>query len=261
MAPIVERSINLGTTKMKYHFHEGNARDVVVLLHPWFGCWQFWTSTIKVLRQRCYAVDLYSVGNGEWSNFGTPIGLATAVMLLLNHEKLNRVSLVGNSMGGIVAQIVAATCPEKIKKLVLIGTGATTANLQREYVAAIRRWMDAPNRRNSAEMLGRLIARRPDARTFSRYLGSLIAANMEFMKSVLSHATNLDLRPILKNIKSPTLIIRGGLDQGRTRNDVKTLLKHIRTSRAVELSSAGHSPMVDSFDKFAHELTSFLNGY
>lgn len=214
---------------------------------------------MKVLRQSCYAADLYSVGEGEWSNFGSPIGLAAAVMLLLGHERLNRISLVGNSMGGIVAQLIAAMCPDKIRKLVLIGTGATTANLQKDYAAAIRRWLNDPNRRNTASMLGRLVARWPDGRTFSRYRSSLLAANMEFMKSVLTHATHLDLRPILRNIKSQTLIIRGELDQGRTRKDVEILLKGIGRSRAVEIPNAGHSPMVDNFDKLAGELTTFLN--
>ncbi len=214
---------------------------------------------MKALRQSCYAADLYSVGEGDWSNFGSPIGLAAAVILLLGQESLNKISLVGNSMGGIVAQLVAAMCPEKVKKLVLIGTGATTANLQKDYAAAIRRWLNDPNRRNTVSMLSRLVARRPDGRTFSRYRNSLLAANMEFMKSVMIHATHLDLRPILRNIKSQTLVIRGELDQGRTRNDVEILLKGIGRSRAVEIPNAGHSPMVDSFESLASELTTFLN--
>ena len=262
MEELEAKSINLGTTRMKYYLHEGreDEQGTVVLLHPWFGCWEFWTQTLEVTRGRSYAVDFYSLWDREWSNFGSPLGLAAAVMLLVGHEKLGKFSLVGNSMGGIAAQCVAAMCPEKVEKLVLIGTGAVTSNLKSDYAAALQNWIADPNPANSEAMLGRLIARRPDSQTFSRYLNAVVSANKEFMKSVLTHAFHLDLKPFLSNILARTLIIRGELDQGRTHKDVEILLNGIRSSQSVEIGNAGHSPMVDSFSTFAPILTGFLNG-
>ncbi len=45
---------------------------------------------------------------------------AEAVVALLDHEKIDRAVLVGNSMGGLIALLVAIRHPERVERLVLV---------------------------------------------------------------------------------------------------------------------------------------------
>ncbi len=74
----------------------------------------------------CFAVDFYSLaGEGGRPSAG-PTDLADAVLRMLDAEQLDRVDVVGNSVGGIVAQIIASSVPQRVRRLVLVGTGANT---------------------------------------------------------------------------------------------------------------------------------------
>lgn len=48
--------------------------------------------------------------------------LAQDVITIMNHCKLAKVDLLGFSMGGCIAQTVAIELPERVRRLVLVGT-------------------------------------------------------------------------------------------------------------------------------------------
>ncbi|MEU6105109.1 alpha/beta fold hydrolase [Streptomyces flaveolus] len=60
----------------------------------------------------------------------------------MDAEGLDRVDVVGNSVGGIVAQVVASTVPERVRRLVLVGTGASTQGALPGFAQAVDRWID-----------------------------------------------------------------------------------------------------------------------
>ena len=257
--------VDIGGAQLEYHVRHP-ATDAglppVVLLHPWFGCWQFWRGTVEALPEfTTFAVDLYSLGNGEtWQDFARPEGLAGAVSAMLDTLRIDRCILVGNSMGGIAAQSLAATQPGRIDKLVLVGTGARTVGVKPEFRQALNTWIAGEADREFTERLvDSLLARRPDdPHDYAVFVDMVANANKAFMVSVLTAAFELDLRPRLPAISAPTLVVRGERDAARTQAHVDELLAGIPRSRAVELAGAGHSPQVDSPQPFAAELCSFL---
>jgi 3-oxoadipate enol-lactonase len=255
----IRRRIVVVDTALEYWITPGASSTPVVLLHPWFGCWQFWDRTVACLPDyTCFAADLYSLGASEWRAVATPAGLAAATVALLDAEGLERCALVGNSMGGIAAQIVAAREPERIEKLVLVGTGASTAGLKPDYRAEIDAWLGDPDGARAEALVARLLARRPPPEELAVYVGAVRGANREFMAAVLTSALGLDLRPRLPAITARTLIVRGALDAGRTREHVRDLLRGIRDSEAIEIPQGGHSVMVDSAEEFVGILRAFL---
>jgi pimeloyl-ACP methyl ester carboxylesterase len=262
------RVLDLGPTTMRYHVTPGDDdRMPVVLLHPWFGCWRFWARTAEGLPDHpCHLLDLYSIGEGDWRSYDGPEALAEAVLRFLDAEGIERCALAGNSMGGIAAQALAAARPERIAKLVLIGTGATTAGIKPDFKAKLDAWIagDVPTgdalRAQAEELVGGLLARRPSGQEWETYVQAVVEADKRFMATVLSTAFELDLRPRLGAVTAETLVVRGEHDAARTREHVRDLLAGIRDSQAVELPGAGHSPMVDSPDAFVTLLRAFLEG-
>ena len=130
--------VAIADARLEYYYRRPlirRHREPIILLHPWFGCWQFWRQTVNALPQfETYAVDLYSLGAGDdWEQFASPRGLALAVCVMIESLGVNRCSVIANSMGGIAAQALAVAQPHRIKKLVLVGTGARTFGVKPDF--------------------------------------------------------------------------------------------------------------------------------
>ena len=257
-------SVEIGGATLVYHRRPpltGERVEPVILLHPWFGNWRFWRQTVDALPEfEAYLVDLYSLGAGaQWQRFAGPQALAQAVRTMLDALHIERCSVVGNSMGGIAAQALAAMGRKRIDKLVLVGTGARTVGVKPEFRRALDDWIAGPPDRAFTERLvDALLARRPAPEEFDVFVEAVMKANKAFMGAVLNSAFELDLRPELPKITARTLIIRGELDAARTRAHAEELLAGIHLSTALEIAGAGHSPQVDSPEAFARALRGFL---
>jgi 3-oxoadipate enol-lactonase len=253
--------VDLGPTTIEYWRRAGlpSGRDPIVFLHPWRGCWLFWRRAIAALPDRdCLAIDLYSVGKGEWREFASPDGLAKATQAVLDSAGIQTCVLVGNSMGGFVAQILAAALGPRVSRLMLIGIGARSkpSTAHEENI----RWLRAaPDRELTRERVAQLFSKLPTPDELETYVDALMAADKAFFAAAMSAASQLDLRRRLSDIATPTLIVRGELDPIATSDGVAELLAGIRGSQAVEITGAGHSPQVDSTDEFVRLLRTFVD--
>ncbi len=264
---IHHRTAPLSGASLSYHVTRPSATGTpVVLLHPWFGCWQFWTSTMQHLAERpCYAVDLYSPAAGAWSATAGPTALAEAVVAMMDAEGLDRVDVVGNSVGGIVAQVIASTVPRRVRRLVLVGTGASTQGALPGFARAVDRWIEvgrdggAASRAAAEETVGMLFTGRPAASDWETYLQAVLRTDPAYLAAVLGAARKLDLTPRLGRITAPTLVIRGSEDCARTAEHAAVLAAGIPTARSVEMPGAGHSPMIDQPNRFADLVTAHLD--
>ena len=259
---VKQDSVDVGGGRLTYHYRkssEGGAAQAVIFLHPWFGCWQFWQATADALPEfDVYSLDLYSLGDGpNWRDFAGPEGLAKAVGAFIDALGLERCVVVGNSMGGITAQVLAAERGKGIDKLILVGTGARIFGVKPEWRKALDTWIAGEADRAFTERLvAGLTARTPEK--FPLYVEQVAAANKAFMGAVLNDAFEHDFRSLLPNITAKTLVIRGEFDAARTPAHVAELLAGIPDSRAVEVPNAGHSPQVDSHDRFTPLVRDFL---
>jgi pimeloyl-ACP methyl ester carboxylesterase len=244
---------------LAYRRH-GPPGEPVLLLHPWFGCPGFWNPVLDVLAaERCLVVDLYSPARGDWTAVANPRSLADGIRSVLDAEGAASARLVGNSMGGILAQLVAAEQPARVRKLVLVGPGAASSGLQSEFAARLQGWLES---RDPAglEMLTRGLvapgaAKHPVVEACLRHLASVDA---DYISAVPRATLGLDLRPLLASISAPTLVIRGELDGIRTRAHAEELVAGIPDAHAEEIPGAGHSPMVDATADFNRLLSAFL---
>ena len=105
------------------HYVEAGKGSPVVLIHGLGASTFSYRFTIPALAERFRVVALDLPGSG-YSTLTTPDLSATAqvehVAAFLDALGLDRVALVGHSMGGTIAQRFAATYPERVDRLVLI---------------------------------------------------------------------------------------------------------------------------------------------
>lgn len=265
------RRLDLGATGLRYSLHEptgfpANGRPPALLLHPWFGCRQMWEPLADRLDVPSYAVDWYSLADADgpavWTPWASPAGLARAAIALLDEQGLDSVDVVGNSVGGIVAQLMAAEQPTRVRRLVLIGTGAALGGPQTAFGALVGRWIEHPEERPdlAGPLVDGLVAKSFSEEARERYVAAVLAADPDYVATVLVAARGTDLRPRLGSIAAPTLVIRGEHDTARTRHHVAELVAGILDARAVEMGGLGHSPMVEDPDAVAALVLAHLRG-
>ena len=141
---------------------EGPAGRPVVMLHGIGGGRSIWRGTVAALAAAGFdaiAVDLPGYGDSARLTPGGVDAMAAAVVALLDHLALPRAAVVGHSMGGMVAQALAASAPQRLQSLVLACTspafGKPDGDWQARFVAERLAPLDAGL--GMAELAARLV--------------------------------------------------------------------------------------------------------
>lgn len=111
------------------NYHDVGSGDPVLLIHgsgPGVSAWANWRAVLPVLgeRHRVIAPDVLGFGYTERPE-GVTYDLATwteHLVGLLDALGLDRVAVVGNSFGGALALNLATHHPDRVGKLVLMGS-------------------------------------------------------------------------------------------------------------------------------------------
>lgn len=93
----------------------------VVLLHALGKNGSDWEETAEALgrRWRVYVPDLRGHGRSDWPGEYSFELMRDDLAALLTALRLSKVTLVGHSLGGVVAYLYAAQHPERVERLVL----------------------------------------------------------------------------------------------------------------------------------------------
>lgn len=111
------------------HYHEAGSGDPVLLLHgsgPGVSAWANWRHTIPALAERFHVLAPDSVGFGATERpDDVRYSLQTwvdQVWGFMDAHGIERASLVGNSLGGRIALSMAGQHPERLDRMVLMGS-------------------------------------------------------------------------------------------------------------------------------------------
>ena len=145
----------------------------VVLLHGFGGCAGGWEPVQKALDRPSLAFDLPGHGKSlNYAGFGNAAYAARAVIGELDHRGVTDFHLVGHSMGGAVAALMALRQPKRVSSVTLLAPGGLgrriNAPLLRAFGEAVRpqeleaalKVMVAPNAIIPAELVQLLAAQR-----------------------------------------------------------------------------------------------------
>ena len=263
----------------------------VLLLHGKNFCGAYWGRTAAALAEKGYRVIIPDqVGFGKSSKPATLQYtfqlLAGNTRALLDSLQINKVSVLGHSMGGMVATRFTLMYPGIVEKFILedpIGLEDWKLKVPYQTVDAWyqRELRQDYNSLKKYEMASYYHGAWSPA--YDKWLN--IAAGWtlspEYNRIAWNSALTYDMiftQPVcyeFGNIQTPTLLIIGQLDRTALGKDLvadsikQTLgnypalgrLTHekIRNSRLTELQGIGHVPHVESFDLFIRPLLEFLN--
>jgi pimeloyl-ACP methyl ester carboxylesterase len=239
-----QRRAKIGPATIAYQV--AGAGPPVVLVHGLSGSGHWWRRNIGALtpHRRVYMVDLIGFGASRTRH---PFVLAEAAGYLaqwLEQLGLERVGLVGHSMGGLIAAELAADAPDRVDRLVLVDPAALPLN-PRPIIHAFSLLREL--RTLAPSFLPVLLADtlRAGPLTFWRAARALMLA---------------DLRPKLAQIRAPTLVIWGEHDALVPLAFAQQLAEYLRYEQLVVIKGAGHVPMWDHPQEFNRVLVQFLLG-
>lgn len=172
--------------------------------------------------------------------------LADAVAVLLDHLAVERVVLVGHSMGGMIAQEVAARHPARLRALVLSGTapafGRADGAWQKQFLAARLDPLDGGT--SMAELAPALMrdlvapGAAPSALAVATRAMSLVPPAT--YRAALHNLVTFDRRASLAAIAVPTLLIAGEADRTAPPAGMARMAERIPGSRYRLIAGAGH---------------------
>ncbi len=111
---------------------EGNT---IVLLHGYLENKCMWNFFIPIFTQENRVVSIDLLGHGKTDCLGyihTMEEQAELVLTVINHLKIQKIILIGHSMGGYIALAFAEKYPSNISKLVLLNSTAYDDNDERK---------------------------------------------------------------------------------------------------------------------------------
>jgi len=254
-------------------WEEGSGAPVV-LVHGIGASVEYWRYTVAALAasQRVIAVDLPGCGFSERpKRLPTLAETADLLVGLLDLLGLQRASLVGSSMGGLVCLETALRYPDRVAKLIL----SNSAGLGRE-VNIFWRLMAVPWLGHGIVGLNQLLARRNRLNIFfhPRSEPPIVercrrwVARPDLADTLVGAAGyGLDLggqRPSivrtdrLRELSTPTLIVWGAQDPIIPVAHGARAHRLIRNSRLVVFDNCGHCPQLECPDDFNRVALGFL---
>jgi pimeloyl-ACP methyl ester carboxylesterase len=256
---------SITTDKGILHYEVHGRGQPVILLHGWLGSWGLWQETMTYLGQyyRTYALDFWGFGeSGRKLDSYQVSDFVDLVIQFMDQMGISNSPLIGHSMGGTVSLLSALSFPDRISKVVIIGSPITGSSLALPLKIA--------GYKPIASLLFRFFGL---FRKIMRWMSPIICQDPRFpdmMDRDLSRTTfnsflisinslqKTDLRDELNNAGFPVLGIFGKRDNIVSPDQRKVLIASISSAKIKWFPNAGHFIMLDEPSKFMKTIKQFL---
>ena len=259
------------TNQYQTHYYEMGSGEPLILLHgggAGADGWGNWEPVLKLYAENGYrAIAFDAVGFGK-SDKPNPNEFTydqharvDQLLSLISALGLEKASVVGNSMGGLTSLGAAIKDPEKIDKLVLMGTGKpkqnsngmkSLTNYEISYDAMhnIVSHLTNPN----YEVNEDLVNYRLDLTKQPRIMESYGAT----MQGILAYSFDDEQ---LRKINQKTLIVHGTLDNMVPLDASYKLLETLPNAWLYVMPHCGHWAMMEYPEEFTRVTADFLQNH
>ncbi|MDF1761252.1 MAG: alpha/beta fold hydrolase [Coxiellaceae bacterium] len=259
---------NINGISMYYEVHgEG---EPLVLVSGFSADHLSWREVVEPLSQHYQVVVFDNRGAGQTD---VPDGeytieqLSDDVIALCQHLNIDQAHFIGNSMGGMITQMLGYRHPDHVKSLIISNSTVNRQNGFKYYldaqlellkaeapissvVKAICSWVYSYpylSQGTNADDLVELATSNPYPFTLPGYIGQLAALNQFNSSDWLQH------------IKAPTLVVGGDLDIIFIPAMVKAIADSIPNAKYVEFESCGHLPAIEHPQQFVDTVKAFIS--
>ena len=258
-------SQNFDPNQNYYSFIDNNT-DPLVFIHGVGLDHRMWEPQIKSLNDHSIiAYDL--LGHGK-----TPYGKEEVTLNdfsnqlgdLLQFLKIDKINLIGFSLGSLVALDFASKFQNRLETLTLLGTTYGRTMEQRSLVIerfeqaklnkpiskqALKRWFTDQYLKDHPEIYDQFI----------KILTKRDEDHVNFLKAYKLFTYHQDDINMIKNIKTKTLVMTGSDDLGSTVDMSKSLSNDLINSIFTEINNGKHLCSIECADDVNMNLKNFIN--
>lgn len=202
----------------------GDGRPLV-FLHGWGGSTTSFLGLANLLKHsfKCYLIDFYGFGKTPHPDYALHLAdYAKGVEDFLEQNDLTDVTLVGHSFGGRVCIKLAQN--KRVKRLIIFDGAGIKPRRKPSYYFRVFKY----------KIKKRLGLNTKDSGSADyRALPSV-------MRGTFCNVVNENLKPLLKNITLPTLLVWGDVDNDTPVYMGRIMNKKIKNSTLIVFEGAGH---------------------
>lgn len=253
-----------GDLRIHYELTGLGEGPVLMLAHAIGSNLRMWEKVLPSF-EKSYRVLRYDMrGHGESSVPPPPYSieqLGGDALFLLDSLGIDRVSLCGLSLGGLVAMWIGIHSPQRLSKIVLANTAAR--------IGTCEGWEERIKTVHASGM--EPVALASPARWFTRAYREQNPEEMDWMRTMIAGTDpagyagccaalrDTDLRGRLGAIQTPCLVIAGAHDPSTTASEGRTIQSALQDGKYVELD-ASHFSAWERAKEFAGAVHAFLGG-
>lgn len=264
---LIEWSTGFVTSGPERIYYETAGRgEALVLCHGLGGNHVAWYQQVPVFARSYRVITWDQRGFGRSTNTAGESGPAAAVKdlaALLDHLRIERAHLVGQSMGGWAALGFALAHPERVLSLTLANTvgGIFTPSIERAADAFIQAVFAKPRPETiplgQHPAIGRSFQQRNTAGAFLyqqlQSLGPAPPTNMPFVLRQTAYP-----HEAVKKLTIPVLFVVGSEDPIFPPAQIREAASLVSTARVVEIPATGHSPYFEEPEIWNKAVLEFL---
>jgi len=244
-----------------HYTRTGGRKPPLILLHGLMTKGLCWTSLAQALEPEYDVIMPDARGHGQSSvpNYGYRYeNHADDIAGLIRALQLPPAFLLGHSMGGMTAAVVASRHPALLRGLILADPTFLSPQVQREVwdnnVAEQHRQMLG---KSEEEIVAEARVRHPNrsAETLALFAQARLQTSLRAFDVLMP--PNPEYRPLVRELRVPTLLVFG--DKGIISAAVAEELQRLNPRlQAEQLRAAGHALQLDQPERFAALVQNFL---
>jgi non-heme chloroperoxidase len=254
-----KKSLPTGVTL--HYLQSGDQEKIpTIFVHGYIDSWVSFREVLAALRPILPVVALDLRGHGDSDKpecCYTMQDFTKDVIALLDALGFNKANIVGHSMGSFIAQSVALHSPERVNRLILIGSAPAAAKnaVLKEITPMIEALPDPVPRDFVVDFQ---TPANPIAKPFFEMLiAESLKVPAKVWKAAWAGLLAVDNTVALQTITAPTLLMWGNQDQLFRRVEQDNLLSKIPGAILKEYD-AGHAPHWEKPQAVAADLANFL---
>ncbi len=244
----------------------------LVLLQHFSGNIDAWDpAVVNVSRRRspCDRLRQRRVGRSTGQTPDNVAAMARDAVAFINALGISEVDLLGFSLGGCVAQQIAAEHGRLVRKLILVGTAPKGGE---EHLLAVLQeafsQTDAPDPRlplffttsSASHSSGLAFLKRTQVRKDDRDTDNGSAVTDPQAKALITWCATPDPEhAILHAIRQPTLVVSGSHDTMLPANNAYAMFKELSNAQLVLYPDSGHGALFQHHEIFVSHVRTFLN--
>ena len=249
-----------------YHSFIDNNTDPLVFIHGVGLDHKMWEPQINFLNNHSIITyDLLGHGKTPYNKEEVTLNdFSNQLDDLIKFLKVDKINLIGFSLGSLIALDFASKFQDKLKTLTLLGTTYKRTSEQKALV--IERFEQAKlNKPISKQALKRWFTDKylnDHPEIYDQFIDILTKDgedHLNFLKAYKLFANHQDDIDIIKNIKTKTLIMTGSGDTGSTVQMSKSLSDDLTNSSFIEINNGKHLCSIECADDVNMNLKNFIN--